>query len=312
MTHISESVRHSQSHIDELKLALKKAQQEATEERKARVKAEESASYAEAHLKETRQSLSELQYRYETRTKQVHELKRSTQKLHVDLETSNQRLEKLQTDTIALKDQRLQLQEELREARDALKSSVVPGIAELELAREQARTAASQAQQLRTSLDNLRRDFDFTGSQYQDASTKAADLAAQVSELESANAELKRQASDERRRLAELNYREDRKRDLAKIDELEAELANREIVLKRVEEEVKALRKGRGVQTRGSSVQPRDVGMLAGGASPRPGAAAGGGNGGSRAASPALGAIGGVGGSYGPVGGRASVLRNER
>lgn len=284
-------------------------QQEAIEESKTRLKAEEMAIYTEARLKEIRQSLGDLQYRYETRTKQVHELKRSTQKLHLDLETSNQRLEKLQTDTMALKDQWLQLQEELRETRDALKSSAVPGVAELEVAREQARAATSQVQQLQTSLNNLRRDFDFTGSQYQDASTKAADLAAQVSELESANAELKRRASDERRNLAGLNYREDKKRDLTKIAELEAELANRESVLRRVEEEVKALRKGRGVQTRGSSVQPRDVGMLGGGASPRPGAPGGGG---SRAGSPALGAIGVVGGNHPAVGGRASALRNER
>lgn len=116
-----------------------------------------------------------------------------------------------------------------------------------------------------TSLNNPHRDFDFTASQYQDVSTKAADLAAQVSELKSAKGELKRRASDEqsdeRRDLAD---KEDKKRDLAKIAELEAELANRESVLRRVEEEVKVLRKGRGVQTRGSSVQPRDVGMLSG------------------------------------------------
>lgn len=301
-THISDSIKNSQSQIDELKIALKRSHQEAAEERKERLKAEESVVYSQDRLKAIQQSLGGLQHRYETRTKQIHELQNEKQKIVQEREASDQRLEKLQTDNIALKDQRLQLQEELQAARNALQHNTIPGIAELEAAHSAARTATSESAGLRTSLTNLRRDFEFTRSQYQDASTKAADLASQVSDLESQNLDLNRQASDERRRLAELNYRGDRKRDVARIEELELELGNREAVLTRVEEEVKALRKGRGVTTRGSSMQPRDVGM--GGASPRNG-----GNG-SRAGSPALG--GTVGGNHGLVGGRASALRNER
>lgn len=312
MTHISDSLKnsHSQSQIGELKQALRKAQQEASEERKGRLQAEEATTYTHARIKEITQSLGELQYRYESRTKQVHELKHDKQRSLTEREAVSLRLEKLQSENIALKDQRLRLQEELSRARDALTRSTIPGIAELEATRALARQAADESSRLRSSLANTRHDFEFTRSQYQDASTTAAELAAQVSELESQNAELKRLASDERRRLAELNYREDRKRDLARVEELEMLLGNREVVLARVEEELKGLRKGRGVVTRGSSVQPGSgVGGGSGTGSPRLG-----GGGFSRAGSPALGggAGGGNGHAHGPVGGRASVLRNER
>ena len=306
MTHISDSMKNSQSHIDELKIALKKAHLEATEERKARLKAEESATYSQNRLTEISQSLGEVQHRYETRTKQVHELKNEKQRFLSEREIDNRRRERLLAENIALKDQRVQYQEELRAVRDVLKTSTIPGLAELEQARDEARRATDEALRLQSSADNSRRDFEFTLSQYQDASIKAVELVSQISDLEAANAELTRQASDERRRLAELNYKEDRKRDLARIAELEAEKRNLEGVLRRVEEENKALGKGRGVATRGSSVQP-------GGGSPRPG-------GGSRAGSPALGTTGLLGGggsnahvhAHVPVGGRARALRNER
>jgi chromosome segregation ATPase len=316
ITHISESTKNSQSQIDELKIALRKAQQEATEERKARMVADDSAAYSRDRSKEIIQSLGDLQSRYEKRMKQVHELGHEKQRILTEREADNQRREKLQADNIALKDQRIVLQEELRTARDALLASTNPSIAELESARSTARNATEEAHRLQATITNLRRDFEFTRSQYQDASTKAAEFASQVSDLEAQNAELKRQASDERRKLAELNYKEDRKRDLARIEALERELGNREAVLRRAEEENKALRKGRGVTTRGSSVQPGGggAGGLGGNGSPRTV------GGGSRAGSPALGALvgmgvgagGGVANAYGPVGGRASVLRNER
>jgi chromosome segregation ATPase len=302
VTHISDSIKHSQPQIDELKAALKKAQQEVSAERKARQKAEESAAYLNNCSKEIRHSLATLQYRYETRMKQVHELKLEKQNILAEREGDDQRREKLQAENITLKDQQLQLQEELHTARDALKNSGNSSIAELELARETARTATDDAHRLQTSVDNIRKDFDFTRSAYQDASTKAAEYASQVSDLESANAELKHQASDERRRLAALNHSENRKRDLGRIAELEAELRNLSAVVGRVEEENKALRKGRGgVATRGSSAQPG-----AGAASPRPG---------SRGGSPAPGALLGANTHQfhvAPVGGRASALRNER
>lgn len=300
VAHISDAIKDPQPQVEELKSALKKARQEAAEEAKARLKAEESTAYFRDRLKEITQSLGEVQLRYETRVKQVHELRIEKQRIQTEREADQRRQEQLLADNIALKDQRFQFQEELRAARETLKSSTTPGVAELEAAREAARKATEESVRLTTSMDNSRRDFEFTRSQYQDASSKAAEYASQVSELENKNADLKRQANDERRRLAEMNYRENRKRDMARIGELEAELKNLEVSLQRAEEENKALRKGRaGVTTRGSSVQP---GVLGGG--------------GSRAASPAPGVGAGCGGStvhvHAGVGGRASTLRNER
>jgi hypothetical protein len=113
----------------------------------------------------------------------------------------------------------------------------------------------------------------------------------QVSELESLITDLKRQASDEKRRLKELNYKNDLEQHLARVLNLELMLKNRDTMLQRKEEELKALRKGRGVATRGSSVQP---------GSPRLA--------GSRAGSPAPGLLA----PSTHVVNRASALRHER
>ena len=69
-----------------------------------------------------------------------------------------------------------------------------------------------------------------------------------------------------------MNYKADIEQHVARILELELLLKSRDVMLKRKEDEVKALKKGRGVATRGSSVQPsspRLVGSRAG--SPAPG-----------------------------------------
>lgn len=246
MKQISDTIKTSQSQIDELKSTLKKTQLELAEERKARQLAETDATYSRTRLQEITQSLSALQHRYETRMKQVHELKNAAKRTLTERSTDHQRHEKLQSENLALKDQHLHLQSDLTAARTALQSSTNPTIAELESARFSARTATSTVHRLETSLSNLRHDFDFTRSQYQAASTAAADSAAEVAELQARNEELERKASDERMKLAELNTKEARKMDLDRIEELEVLLRNREGVLRRVEEEVRVLGRGEG------------------------------------------------------------------
>ena len=283
-------MKNSQSRIDDLRLDLRKAEESLAQETKARIAAEELLANKDKQLTEIKLSLGDLQTRYETRMKTSHKLKRENQKLQLEKETIEKKQEKMSTEIFGWREQLTQLRIELTEAREALKAGGGL-VADLEIAKEEVRRLTEKNLSLEKSYANMGKDFEFTRLQYQEASTKAVEFATQVSDLESQSADLKRQASDEKRRLKEINYKADIEQHLARVRELELLLKQRDTILQRKEEELKAMKKGRGVATRGSSVQP---------GSPRPA--------GSRGGSPAPGLL--------PPGihavNRASALRHER
>jgi chromosome segregation ATPase len=276
--------------MEDLRAALRRIEQNLAEETEARTAAEELLSSKEKQLEKITSSLGDLQTRYETRMKSSHQLKRENQKLQMEKDSIEKRHEKVLADNTALKELHAQLRAELLEVREALKTGG-GSVADMEIAKEEVRRLTEKNLSLEKSYANTRKDFEFTRSQYQEASTKAAEFATQVSELESQGTDLKRQASDEKRRLKELNYKTDLEQHLDRVIELELILKNRDTMLQRKEEELRAMKKGRGVATRGSSVQP---------GSPRPA--------GSRGGSPAPGLL--VPGTH--VVNRASALRHER
>jgi chromosome segregation ATPase len=290
VTHISDSIKDSQSQIEDLRAALQRTEQTLADEIKTRTDAEELLAGKEKQLEEITSSLGDLQTRYEIRMKLSHKLRRENQKLQIEKESIEKRNGKLSADNIALKDQYMQLRSELLEAREAIKAGG-GAVADIEIAKEEVRRLTDKNMSLEKSNANTRKDFEFTRSQYQEASNAAAELATQVKQLESQSTDLKHRASDEKRRLKELNYKTDLEQHITRILELELLLKNRDTILQRKEEELRTLKKGRGVATRGSSVQP---------GSPRLA--------GSRAGSPAPGLLGP--GTYAVS--RASALRHER
>ena len=271
-------------------MIMGKAEESLARERQARRAAEELLAGREKQLVEIKSSLGHLQTRYESRMKSCHQLKREAQKLQMEKEGMEKKQDKLSAEMLGWKEQFTLLRVELTEARGALKAGG-GSAADMENAKEEVRRLSEKNVALEKSNANMRKDFEFTRSQYQEASTRAAEFAMQVSELESQMAELKRQASDEKRRLKEINHKKEVEQHLARIIELELVLKQRDTILQRKEEELKAVKKGRGVATRGSSVQP---------ASPRAG--------GSRGGSPAPGLL--TPATYAVN--RASALRHER
>jgi len=292
-------VKDPSAQLESLQNALDAAREQLAEEKTSRLAAEKARDSTQQRLDEYTQALAGLQHRYETRMSMCHDLQKKVKLLEQQIADARSKQEKSVADHATLKDQITQLQSDLTAARDNLKKAG-GDVAALELAEEAARTLSVKNAVLEKSLANTSKDFEFTRSQYQEASNRAFEFATQISELESQVAGLKVQASDEKRRLREINYQESVKQHLARVAELELEKRNRDIVLRKLEEEVKVLRKNRGVQTRGSSVQPP------GSPGPR-----------SRQGSPALGHLSlGAGSllstSLGHVGSRASVLRHER
>ena len=287
--HISDSINDPHSQITILQQALQVAQHELNDAKQSQKLLEQKLAAVQQQLDDTLSDREKLINRYEERMRQVHLLRRSVKKLEGENESFVKLQERSALDNTALKEQGAQLQAELTAAREDLKKRG-GGLDELEVAREEVRRLTARNVSLEKSNASKQKDCDFFTQQYQIASGKAAEYASQASDFESEIGKLKQKASDERRRLSETNHKEDVRKHLAKVAQLEQMVKNQNIMLQRKEEELSAMRKGRGIVTRGSSVQP---------GSPRPT--------GSRGGSPAPGIF--LPGTH--AGSRASALRHE-
>ncbi|KAL2424514.1 hypothetical protein ABEF95_011275 [Exophiala dermatitidis] len=284
----------------QLQELVNKLQSDLITERNARQEAERERDRVQEQLDQWKKDHAALQRRYEKRMTKCHELESMNKKLTKTIENNKARYERVLEDNSNLKSKVAELKQELTSVREEIKNGGGDAAA-LEAAREEARTLVAKNVHLEKSLENTRKDFEFTRSQYQDASNKAAEFANQVRELEEKVEELSKQAGDEKRRLKETNFEDSIKRHLAKISELELERKSKDMLLRKLEEENRALKRNRGVQTRGSSVQP-------------PGSPGLDGHGGrgtrSRPSSPAPGLF--VSGHHSGTSNRGSLLRHER
>jgi hypothetical protein len=234
---------------------VNKLQGEIAKEKEARRKAEEEKDKVQKQLDQWKSDHAALLRRYEKRMTKCHELEKNNTKLLRTIENNKSRQERTGEDNTMLKEKVKGLQQELNGTREIIKSGGGDA-ATTEAAREEARDLLARNVHLEKSLENTRKDFEFTRTQYQEASNKAAEFASQVRDLEEKVADLSKQAGDEKRRLKEMNYQESLNHHLSKIAELEQEKRTRDVLLKKLEEENRQLKRNRGVQTRGSSVQP--------------------------------------------------------
>lgn len=226
-------------------------------------------------------SLNDLQTRVEDKTKQSRKLWHEKDELESTMAVVLNK-SALHTSEIAmLKTNQARLEDELKSAREANKVSTNPDVAELESLKEEIRKlkAENVAQQKKATTHAT--DLEYTRIQYQNASNAAAEATTRASKLEQDLAAMTVKAQGEAARLAEVNKNTAVEQAHNEVEKLQLELQMFESMLRRKEEELRELKRGRGgVVTRGSSV---------GGKSPR---------GGSRAGSPAPGA-GGFGGKVG-------------
>ena len=241
--------------VEQLREQLKAAAAELATEKELRLKAEEDRDNAQKRVQDYTRDHEGLMRRYEKRRAKTRELDTQIKQMQTSADFNKTKHEKTVENNTKLKEQVAQLKTELTAAREDLKKEG-GDIGALEEAREEARKAKESNMKLEKSVENTKRDFEFTRQQYQEASNRAAELGGQTTELEEQVAALKIQASDEKRRLREMNTQEASKRDLAKIESLEQENKGMQVMIKKMEEKMKVLEKGRGVQTRGSSQPP--------------------------------------------------------
>jgi chromosome segregation ATPase len=177
------------------------------------------------------------------------------------LDARNAEVSKLKEVTVALKI-------ELTTVRSALANSSVPEAAELAKAQAEINTLQADKERLEKRISTMQRDFEFTRESYQKASSAAAELGNELSVLNDEKNNLRRKASENMIRIAEIQRSNETKEREARIEELEAQLKDRELELWKKHEELKARTNGRR-ETRGTSV-PQSPRMGSGTLSPRP------------------------------------------
>ncbi|OQU96977.1 hypothetical protein CLAIMM_02982 [Cladophialophora immunda] len=238
---------------------VKKLVAEVEMEREARQKAEQDLHHSHGQLAQWKQDHAGVQRRYEKRRTMIRELKQQLEQqketLQKTIETLTTENKKLREENLAQRQKNAELEKELAAARAEIKAGGGDAAA-AEAAREELRTLRSKYAAQEKTLGNTRKDFEFTRIQYQDASEKAAEYARQIRGFEEQVAHLKKQASIERRHLKETNHQNSIKAHLAKIAEQELEHNSQEKLIRKLEEENRNLKRSRGYQTRGSSVQP--------------------------------------------------------
>lgn len=260
----SEELVHARKQISELMAELAGT-------KTALAVAEQKQVSAELKAIDWEQSLSELQRRYEKHSSETKQLRKENKKLNGTISAMKERDEKSLNEKADLRGQVTELKSQLASARDDLKSAG-GDIAVLEEAREESRKATAKVAAIEKTLNNTKTDLEFTRERYQDASRKAADSATEMKTLEAEMDKLKLAANDSKRSLKAMNYQTSLQKAYERAEQFKLEVKNRDAVIKKLQDENAALKTRRGVQTRGSSVQPAaSPGSRSRQASPAPG-----------------------------------------
>ncbi|CAG8014630.1 unnamed protein product [Penicillium olsonii] len=205
--------------------------------------------------RELEKTLGSLQHRYETRTNEFHKTRQERDHLTKSKSTSEERVEKQMNIISKLKEERLELNNQLAEARKALKDGGGTA-AEMETLREEIRRLKSENENLVHKADFEKRQSEYTREQYQTASTAAAQSGTENRLLTAENEALKRRVDGNMVRLHEISTQSSSARHTARIEELEMTLAARDEFLRKKEDELREIRKNRP-STRSTSTQPR-------------------------------------------------------
>ncbi|MCJ1475834.1 hypothetical protein MMC13_004498 [Lambiella insularis] len=255
VTHISDSAAQStDTLVTNLQLALEKADSELkhlwTTHAAREDELEAAARRQQQQLEEHMEALSGLQQRFEEKTEEYHMVRHENDDLVAAVTVSEKKRENLLNDYAKLKEEQNVLQDDLRRATESLRSSTVPGVAELEALKMEVKSLADEKVVLERKHKSLLQDFEFTRQHYQIASSAAAEANNRIQELEAENAALGKKASGEAMRLREATIHNALKAEIGENEKLAAENADLRELLRKKE-------RGKGVTTRTGSVAPK-------------------------------------------------------
>lgn len=223
-------------------------------------------------LEEYTESLEELQLRFEMKNKKFRTLSAACDHNEAALANAISRNMSQGAKLATMNEKNAHLEVELKASRDALLNSSDLSVAEREGLHEQIRRLKETNEGLDKKVANLNHDLEYCREQYQTASNAAVEATTRVSELEAELVIAQRKASGEAVKLATRNQSTENSALQNELEHLNLEIKAREDLLRRKEEELRDLKRGRtGVVTRGNSVG----GKSSRGASPGVGAGAG-------------------------------------
>lgn len=237
-----------QKDLDEARAAL-------AQETAARILVENRVSAAEAQSQEWRENFADLQRRYEKRRSEQLQLEKENKKLTKDVQNMSSRNDKVQEEKTTLKAQIAELKKDLASARSDL-INAGGDTALLEQARAEARAASEAKTALEKSLASTKETSEYIRLQYQSASDRARDLAHENQQLEEKSQHLEKRAAELPRQLKAMNYQAAVAQYIRAGEQMQYEVRARNALIRKIHEENTVLKGKRGVQTRGSSVQP--------------------------------------------------------
>ena len=169
---------------------------------------------------------------------------------------TERRRETLMNENTNHKEKRKTLEQELQIARTALLASPVSATAELETVKAEQRQYQADKTALEKKLESAKSEVELVRKVYQDASNSVVESESRITRLEAENKILQTKASTTAMDLAIISQRNEITAIRNLNSGLESKLKHTEDVLKRKEEEIRELRRGRGMGTRGTSVKP--------------------------------------------------------
>lgn len=226
------------------------------------------------------------QYDYEEMREKAGDRYATIQEQATELEKAKKDIGKARTEILALKGERGTLQKDLAAARLELTNHTEPTVREKAIKDARIRDLEAEVLAKNKKIDNMTKDWEFTKGLWNEATAAATAATQDLAALEAKQPDLQRKAGENEIKRRELMNDATIKALQKEVFLQKATLKSRDNLIRRKEEQIADLKRGRGggVQTRGSSVQPRSP------------------HGGSRGASPAAGMLGGSGSGKGVSG----------
>ncbi|KAJ9659454.1 hypothetical protein H2201_007345 [Coniosporium apollinis] len=198
--------------------------------------------------------LAALQYRFETLRTEHGALKRGRDDAVLALAAANAKNGTQAAAIVALKAERVELMQKLEEARKLLEGSSVPEIAQLAALENSKQAAEERAAKWERKFAALEKERDFFSSTYQTASQAASELRTQNNDLEKSVTDLAKRASGEAARLKQLGADQRAKKYEKEVARLKLMVRNLEELVRKKDEDLRAMKGRSGYGTRQSSV----------------------------------------------------------
>lgn len=152
----------------------------------------------EAHLSDHRLSIVNIQLKYQEALNERGQFEHEARLAAVRADSLEKRIDTQAAEYAKLKEQNEALQVELATARAAMKDSVVPGVADMEILREENRTLQTDIQRLQKRIANNNNDLEYMRNNYHTASSAAATVTSELNEARVEMEKLRAKASSNR------------------------------------------------------------------------------------------------------------------